>query len=163
MRFLKRDVNTSLLLFITFFLVMFISFTIYYEYKLRGIVAEKNINEEMLGEITARMTFEQLNSSARLKQLALVNKTIAEKELLEQKYNELAEQNENIRKEKEALQNQTSLLKSEMEYQKIKLDGPTAQFRMIQDKNEEIKQLGERIKELCLMLKNNNLSNKECG
>lgn len=157
MKFLKKDINTSLLVLITFFLIMFIGFTIYYESALSDVVHRKNINDERLGEITAKLTLEKLNSSARLKQLALIDKA-----LLEQKYNELVEQNENMKKERDILQNQITLLKSELEYQNSKFDGPTAQFRLIQEKNEEIKQLNEEIKGLCSMLKDYNITARDC-
>lgn len=158
MRVLKRDINTSLLVLITFFLIMFIGFTIYYESALSSVVHRQNINQEKLGQITARLAFQQLNSSARLKQSALTDKA-----LLEQKYSELEEQNENLKNQRETLQSQITLLNSELEYLKTKFDGPTAQFRLIQEKNEQIKQLNEKINSLCLLLKNYNITNLECS
>lgn len=158
MKFLKKDINTSLLVLITFFLIMFIGFTIYYESALSYVVQRKNINEEKLGEITAKMTLEQLNNSDKLKKIALLDKT-----LLEQKYNELVVQSENMKKEEAALQDEITLLKSQIEYQKSKVDGPTAQFRLIQEKNEQIKKLNEKISALCLVLKSYNITNGQCS
>ena len=158
MKFLKKDINTSLLLIITFFLMMFIGFTIYYEYALSNVVHRKNLDDQKLSEITAKLTFEQLNTSAKLKKIALIDK-----ELLEQKYNELVVQNDNLKTEIDALQNEITLLKSQVEYEKTKLEGPTAQFRLIQEKNEQIKKLNEKIGGLCLALKNYNISNRDCN
>ena len=142
---------------IIFFLVLFIGFTVYYEYALRDIINNKIINEEKLSETTARLTSAQVNNSARLKEIALIDRTV-----LEQKYNELVEQNENLKRERNTLQMEINPLKSEVEYQKAKLDGPAAQFILIQEKNEQIKNLNEKINVLCLMLKNYNISDKEC-
>ena len=158
MRFLKKDINKSLLVMIIFFLVLFTGFTVYYEYALRDIINNKIVNEEKLGEITARLTSAQVNNSARIKQIALIDRIV-----LEQKYNELVEQNENLKRERDTLQGEINLLKSEVEYQKAKLDGPVAQFRLIQDKNEQIKNLNDKINVLCLVMKNYNITGKDCG
>ncbi len=157
MRFLKRDVNTSLLLFIAFFLVMFIGFTIYYEYKLRYAVNEKKYSDELLGQVTARFVLSRPNNLSSISKLALIDKAV-----LEQKYSELVAQNENLKRDIATLQDQLTLLKSQIEYQKTKLDGPTEQFRLIQGKNEQIKDLNEKIKNVCIILKSRNITSEIC-
>lgn len=157
MRFLKRDVNTSLIVLIIFFLVLFIGFTIYYETTLRDILHVKSQTEEQLNQMTAELVFDKFNTSDNLKKLALMDKAV-----LEQKYNELEIQNKQLKDEKSDLQQEITLLNSEIEYQKVKIDGPVEQFRRIQDKNELIRQLKEKIDSICLYLKQNNISVDGC-
>ena len=158
MKFLAKDVNKSLLVLMIFLLVLFITFTVYYEYTLRNISAGQNEHDKKFSELTAQAIFEKLNKSTRLKEIALIDKAS-----LEEKYNDLAAQNENLKKEKITLQEEITLLKSQLEYQKVKLDGPVAQFRLIQDKNQQISQLKEKIDALCLRLKDSNSSDKDCN
>ena len=158
MKFLTKDVNKSLLVLITFFLVLFIAFTVYYQVSLRSVVKEKNQYDEKLGMITAQLIAQKLNRSNNLKDIALIDKAV-----LEDKYNELAAQKDELENEKELLNKEITLLKSEIEYQKVKNDGPAAQFRLIQEKNEQIRQLKSKIDALCLQLKQNNITATECG
>ena len=85
-----------------------------------------------------------------------------DKAALEDKYNDLVIRHESLKKEKMKLDDEIVLLKSELEYQKVKLDGPLSQMRLIQDKNGQIKELNYKIEILCSMLKNANFSAKEC-
>ena len=158
MKFLAKDVNKSLLVLMIFFLILFIAFTIYYESALQNISAGKNDQDRKFSELTAQLIFEKLNKSTRLKEIALIDKA-----LLEEKYSDLVAQNENLKKEKMALREEITLLESQLEYHKVRLDGPVAQFRLIQNKNQQISQLKEKIGALCSVLKYNNLSEKECN
>ena len=158
MRFLKKDVNTSLIVLIIFFLVVFIGFTIYYETTLRDVLHIKSQSEQQLSQMTASLVLDKFNNSDNLRKLALMDKA-----LLEQKYNDLEKQNYKLKDEKSALQQEITLLKSEIEYQKVKLDGPVEQFRLIQEKNEQINQLQEKINVICTQLKQNNSSVNGCG
>ena len=158
MRFLKKDVNTSLIVLIIFFLVMFIGFTIYYESTLRDVLHIKSQSEQQLTQMTASLVLDKFNNSDNLRKLALVDKA-----LLEQKYNDLEKQNNQLNDEKSALQREITLLNSEIEYQKVKLDGPVAQFRLIQEKNGQIMQLQDKINVICMQLKQNNISVNGCG
>ena len=156
MRFLTKDVNRGLLVVLTFFLIVFVIFTVYYGTKFRNIINEKN--NEKANMVTAELVLEKLNRSDQLKEIAIIDKAV-----LEEKYIDLVALNDNIKKEKAALQEEVILLKSEMEYQQAKLEGPVAQFRLIQDKNQEIKNLNEKIRLLCSKLKNYNDSAEGCS
>ena len=54
------------------------------------------------------------------------------------------------------------MLKSEIEYNQVRVDGPLAGFRNIQDKNQQIQDLKNEIDVLCAKLKDNNIQSKEC-
>ena len=158
MRFLTRDVNKSLLLMITFFLILFIVFTVYYQIELRGAVSEKNKYDEKIGAITAQLILDKINKSNNMNEIAQMDKAV-----LEYKYNGLAADNQKLEAEKEELEQEITLLNSEIEYQKVKIDGPTEQFRLIQEKNQQIRQLKEKINGICFYLKQKNISFNGCG
>ena len=100
---------------------------------------------------------QKLNKSDTAKELALIDKV-----MLEDKYNEILAQKEKLEGDKEALKGEITVLKSQMEYHQAKIEGPVAQFRLIQEKNAEIQKLNERIGLLCLQINNYNITLKEC-
>lgn len=155
MRSLKHDINTSLLAMIIFFIVLFIAYTVYYETALRSILHKYNQDEADV--LTARAVLTKLNRSDSMKEIAQIDKAI-----MEEKYNDLLSKNENLNNDKAALQKEIILLKSEIEYSGVKSDGPVAQFRLIQKKNEQIKELQEKIDALCMKLKAFNESMEDC-
>ena len=157
MKFLNHDINRTLLGLIIFFLVFFIISSVYYEISLKKIINNKNNSNNKLDDITVQAILDKLNDSDRLKETALIDKA-----LLGEKYKDLFIQSEALNKEKAQLKEEITLLKSELEYQKVKLDGPLAQFRLIQDKNQQIRQLKEKIDALCLLLKSKEISTNEC-
>lgn len=157
MRFLAKDVNKSLLVLIAFFLVLFIAFTVYYEVSLKKAVSQKREYDEQASMITAQLIVQKLNRSNSIQEIALMDKAV-----LEHKYNELAAEKEKLEAEKKELKEEITLLKSEIEYQNVKIDGPVAQFRLIQEKNQLIRQLNEKIGELCAYLRRDNISVDKC-
>lgn len=158
MNFLKKDINRRLLVLIIFFLVIFIGFTVYYEYTIRAVLKAKGTTDDLLGELGSRSIIQKLNQTDKLKEIALLDKAV-----LEDKYSQLTAQNENLRKENDNLQQEILLLKSEIEYNNVKLDGPVAQFRLIQDKNQQISELRKIVDSICSKLKNSSVFIKECG
>ncbi|MAG91615.1 hypothetical protein CMO83_02985 [Candidatus Woesearchaeota archaeon] len=158
LNFLTKDVDKNLLILITFFLILFIVFTVYYESNLRNLLDEKKQNDELLGEITARAVMDKLNESVSSKELALIDKAV-----LEEKYSELLVQFEVLNKEKEKLQKELTLAKSSLEYQEVKIDGPVAQFRLIQSKNEQINGLKAQIEAICKELAEDDVSVEGCS
>lgn len=156
MKFLKKDINRRLLVLIVFFLVIFIGFTVYYEYTIKKVLNAKSQTDDLLIGVTGNSILQKLNQTDKLKEIALLDKAV-----LENKYTQLLSQNENLKKEKENLEQQIIVLKSEIEYNDVKLDGPVAQFRLIQDKNQQISKLKRVIQSICLKI-NNTIFIKEC-
>ena len=142
---------------IVFFLVIFIGFTVYYEYAIRKILNAKSQTDELLGGLTGNSILQKLNQTDKLKEIALLDKAV-----LEDKYNQMSAQNENLKKERDNLEQQIIVLKSEIEYNKVKLEGPVVQFRLIQDKNGQISELKKIIDSICAKI-NNTISIKECS
>ena len=157
MKLIQRDVNKSLLVLNMFFLLLFLAFTVYYQIALKNTLREKEGHSQKIGEITAQAVMQKLNKSDVAKELALIDKVV-----LENKYNELLAQKEKLEEDKEALKGEITILKSQIEYHQARLEGPVAQFRLIQEKNAEIQKLNEKIGLLCLKINNYNLTSKEC-
>ena len=143
---------------IVFFLVIFIGFTVYYEYTIKKVLNAKSQTDDLLIGVTGNSILQKLNQTDKLKEIALLDKAV-----LENKYTQLLSQNENLKKEKENLEQQIIVLKSEIEYNDVKLDGPVAQFRLIQDKNQQISELNKIIDSICSKLKNSSVFIKECS
>ena len=158
MNFLKKDINRRLLVLIVFFLVIFIGFTVYYEYTIKKVLSAKSQTDDLLLGVTGNSLLQKLNQTGKLNEIAMLDKAV-----LENKYNQLAAQNDNLKKEKENLEQQTIVLKSEIEYNDVKLDGPVAQFRLIQDKNQQISELKKIIDSICSKLKNSSVFIRECS
>lgn len=157
MAFLKKDFNRRLLVLIVAFLVIFIGFTVYYQYNISKVLNAKSETEQLLGGLTGNAILERLNQTDKLKEIAILDKAV-----LENKYSQLLVQNENLKKERDALQEQVLVLKSEIEYNDVKLDGPVAQFRLIQEKNKQILGLKKKIDAICAKL-NSSISIRECS
>lgn len=149
---ITRDINSKLLILIIFFLVLFIVFTVSYQSAISRIVSGKGIDD-----VTMNAILDKLNKSDQSKEAAMIDKVI-----LEDKYNQLLEQKKSLEEEKKDLQDEIVLLKSEIEYNNIKVDGPLANFRNIQEKNQEIQDLKNEIESLCAKLKENNIGMREC-
>lgn len=157
MKFLKHDIDKRLLVLVSFFIILLIIYTVYYEVTFRNFLSKKEEYDKQSGEITAQVILKKLNQTDKLKEIALIDKA-----LLEERYYNLLVKSENLKKEKEALQEEITILKSQLEYQKVKIDGPVAQFRLIQDKNQQLKQLNDKLEAVCSKLRDYNISAEEC-
>ncbi|MEK6892201.1 MAG: hypothetical protein AABX25_03380 [Nanoarchaeota archaeon] len=158
MKFLKKDINRRLLVLIVFFLVIFIGFTVYYEYTIKKVLNAKSQTDDLLVGVTGNSLLQKLNQTDKLKEIALLDKAV-----LEDKYNQLSAQNENLKKEKENLEQEIIVLKSEIEYNDVKMDGPVEQFRLIQNRNKQISELKKIIDSICSRLNSSSVFIKECS
>ena len=157
MKLIQRDVNKSLLVLNMFFLLLFLAFTVYYQIALKNTLKEKDGYGQKIVEVTAQVVMQKLNKSDVAKELALIDKVV-----LESKYNELLTQKEKLEEDKEALKGEIIVLNSQIEYHQARLEGPVAQFRLVQEKNDEIQKLNERIGLLCSKISSYNITAKEC-
>lgn len=154
---IKRDINKSLLISIMVLLILLAAITIYYEAAVRKILGKYNKNQEIFGGLTANAVFEESNITSSIKENVLKYK-----EYLEKRYDSLNTMNQDLKAEIESLKAELMLIKSQIEYQKAKDIGPTENFRLFQNKNEEIDKLKKKVDELCFEFKSLNLSSKEC-
>ena len=157
MKLIKRDIDKRLLFLVIVLLVLSTSVIIYYELTLRNLKSRYNKSQEIFGGLTADAILEEFNKTSSIKEM--VEKY---RENVERKYDELNTINKNLRNEIENLQAELRLVKSQIEYQKAKDISPTEQFRLYQNKNEEISKLKEKIKELCSKLQSANISDIDC-
>ena len=157
MKFIQKDFNKRLFILVIVLLILLSAFTIYYEVTLRSVLGKYNKDQEIYGEFTANIVVNELNKTSNLKEN--VQKY---KEYLEKKYDDLNSLNQNLKGEIENLKAELSLVKSQIEYQKAKEIGPTSQFRLFQEKVDEIDRLKKKIMELCSKLEADNASDSAC-
>ena len=138
-------------------LILLASSTTYYEVTLRNIENRYNKHQETFGNLTADAVTEQFNKTTNLKE-----NIVKYKEYLERRYDELNTLNKNLKNEVESLKAESAVAKSQIEYQKAQELGPTEQFKLFQNKNDEIAKLKEKIKELCSKLETYNVSDSNC-
>lgn len=153
MKFIQKDVNKRLLVFIVILITLLTSITIYYTISFNKLLNRYNKNQELFGDLTANAVIDQFNKTS----------VDNYREYLERKYDDLNTLNKNLVDEIISLKSEIIILKSQIEYQKAKDAGPTEQFRLFQSKNDEIKKLKEKISGLCSEFKKYNFTSKECA
>ena len=158
MKFIQKDINKRLLVLVIVLLILLSSITIYYEAALRHVLNKYNKDHEIYGEFTANVVINEFNKTSNMKENAQKYK-----EYLEKRYDDLNTLNDNLRKNIEGLRAELNLVKSQIDYQKAREVGPTEQFRLFQNKNEEISKLRIIIKQLCTKLGAYNASDANCA
>ena len=153
MKFIQKDINKGLLVFVIVLIVLLTSLTIYYTAAFTNLLNRYNKNQEIFGDFTANATIDNFNKTS----LQIY------RDFFETKYDDLNTANKNLKKEIENLRSQIYFLQSQNEYQKAKEIGPTEQFRLFQSKNEEINKLNNKLKELCSELEAKNITRKGCA
>lgn len=153
MKFIQKDVNKRLLVFVIVLLVLLALFTIYYTFTFTDLLKRYNKNQEIFEEITANAIIEQFNKTS----------VQTYKDYLERKYDDMKTMNKNLQNEIINLKYQILILKSQIEFQKAKDSGPSEQFRLFQSKNDEISKLKDKVQELCDVLAANNITSRECA
>lgn len=157
MRFIQKDIDRRLLVFVIILLILLTSFTIYYDISFNKLFKQYSRYQEIFGGLTADAVIEEFNKTSNLREN--VQKY---KEYVEKRYDELNTINQNLKNENEKLRAQIRLIKSEIEYQKAREISPTQPFLLYQSKVEEIVKLKGKMKELCLKLKALNISDNNC-
>lgn len=97
-------------------IVLFISFSAYYENQLKNITIEYK-NKENLETATGKVVLKQLNETIQSKETVL-----KAKESMEQKYFELSNENEGLKGERDRIQAELNSLKSEYDNTKAKFE-----------------------------------------
>lgn len=157
MGLIQKDIDKKLLVFVVVLAIILISFVVHYEFIINNLTTKYNKYERLFGGLTADVVIEEFNKTSSLKENIQKYRGY-----LENRYDELDTVNKNLQNQIEGLQAELRLVKSQIEYQKAKDIGPTEQFRLFQNKNEEINKLKKKIRELCEKIKSNNLSDGYC-
>lgn len=139
-------------------ILLFISFSTYYDNKLKNITTE--YDKGVLKEATGNVAFD-LNETIQSKEMAL-----KAKETLEQKYFELSDENEGLKSEKDKMLAELNSMKSELDNTQVKFNRLQDQFQQVQDilikANEEISSLIYRNQELCRKLEEAGGNDDKC-
>lgn len=158
MRFIQKDINRGLLVFVIILLVLLTSFTIYYEVTFTKLSSKYKKYQDIFGDVTGNAVAEDSN-----KTFAISQNVQKYKAFLDKKYDELSNANNALKNQVESLNSELRLIKSQIEYQKAREIGPTENFRLFQAKIEENNKLRSKVEYLCSELKLLNASGKECS
>ena len=159
MKFIQKDINRGLLLFVIILLVLLTSFTIYYEATFTNLSTKYKRYQDMFGEITGKaVAADDSNKTSTMSQNVQKYKGY-----LDKKYDELSNANNDLKNQIEDLKSELRLIKSQIEYQKAKEIGPTENFRLFQAKVEDNSKLKKKIEYLCSKLNSLNATEKECS
>ena len=101
MKFLKKDINTGLLFFVIFLLILFACFNLYYQKTINDISKDYDEKHEQLTEITAKMVLEEAKTDKISHLKEITEKDI---EFLEKDYQELTNENEVLKTEKDIME-----------------------------------------------------------
>lgn len=158
---IKKDIN-KILLFLTIVpILLFLSFSIYYENKLKNISIEYNKSQEKLKETAGNAVLEISNETFQLKESFQ-----KDKEFFEEKYNNLNSENEELKRQRDMLQSQLNSMKSELEDINDKFNILQSRFQEVQNTlikaNEQISSLTARVNELCRKLKEAGGDDEKC-
>jgi len=143
----------KLLLFLTIIpIILFLSFSTYYDNKLKNISVEYSKDHENLKAASGNVVLEQLNQTSHS------NETFQkDKEAIEKQYFDLKTENEVLRQENERIHSELEALKSELNSQKAKFDKLYSMYQQVQNSlieaNEQVSGLYVKNKELCSKLK----------
>lgn len=136
MAVIKKDVNKVLLFLLIVPIVLFISFSTYYDNKLKNLAIESD-------KITGRVSLAEANSS--------------KEEFLEEKYAYLSLESEDLKQDRLKMESELALTKSELQNLNDKFSRLQQQFQYIQESlvnaNEQISKLIAKNNELCRKLK----------
>ncbi len=135
------------------------SFSIYYENKLKNISIEYNKSRESFQEATGKTVLENVNETIQLKETFQ-----KDKEALEKSYYDLKTENEGLIRDYDKLKAQIDSVKSELERSKSNFDKLQNQFKQVRDSlasaDQEISRLAGKVNELCSRLKTYNADEK---
>jgi hypothetical protein len=159
MKVIKRDVDKRLLAIIVALLFIFVATSVYFEANYSRIIKKYGQNQALVKELAANgVIAENSNETAALK-----DNILQYREYLDQRYYDLNTLNQKLLAQVNSLQDELRLIKAQVEYQKAKDIGPTAQFKLYQSKTEEISSLKETVAALCAKLKQSNISDPKCS
>lgn len=139
---IKRDVNRTLLFLVLVPIILFISFSTYYDNKLKNLSVESDKSREILA--TGQAVFAEANYSLK-------------EDFFEERYSSLDSENEGLKQDRLKMEQELALTKSELQNLNDKFSRIQQQFQQVQNSliqaNEQISSLIFKNHELCRKLK----------
>ena len=111
MAFMKRDVNIGLLILIIAAVIVFTSFSVYYQYTFKNVYLEYQNKLDQLGQITTELSKQkqELNQTYSLRV-----KVEEDKKTLDVKYTEVRDENQQLSSDNTNLRSEVASTKSEL-------------------------------------------------
>ena len=111
MAFMKRDVNIGLLILIIAAVVIFSSFSVYYQYTFKNVSLDYQNKLEQLGQVTTELSKQkqELNQTYSLRV-----KAEQDKNTLDVKYTEVRDENQQLSRDNTNLRLEVTSIKSEL-------------------------------------------------
>src|SRR3989338_9220649 len=111
MAFMKRDVNIGLLILIIAAVIIFSSFSVYYQYTFKNVSLDYQNKLEQLGQVTTELSKQkqELNQTYSLRV-----KAEQDKNTLDVKYTEVRDENQQLSRDNTNLRLEVTSIKSEL-------------------------------------------------
>lgn len=119
MAFMKRDVNIGLLILIIAAVIIFSSFSVYYQSTFKNVSLEYQNKLDQLGQITTELSKQkqELNQTYSLR-----TKAEEDKKTLDVKYTEVRDENQQLSGDNTNLRSEVSSAKSELAEKTVQLE-----------------------------------------
>ena len=161
--FLKRDVNIKLVLIIVVLVAAIAVFSAFYQTKFKNISIDYENKTKQLEKITAKAVFGETKSFELAQQQDNIKK---DKEALEQNYKSIDTENRGLKNELASTAAELAITKSQLSEARAKFDILQGRFNEVDQSlvnaNDDISRLSFRVKELCKELENAGGSDGEC-
>ena len=163
MAFLKKDINLRLIFLILALIITITGFSIFYQNKFKNISTDYENKTKQLEKITAKAVSEESKSQELSQQQENIRQ---DKEALESRYNEITSENQAPKKDLDSIRLELGRTKSELADKTSMFSLLQTRFDQVEESlvkaNDEISRLSAKVKELCSELESAGGSNDEC-
>ena len=153
MAFMKRDVNIGLLILIIAAVIVFSSFSVYYQSTFKNVSLDYQNKLEQLGQVTAELSKQkqELNQTYSLRV-----KAEEDRKTLDVKYTEVRDENQQLSGDNTNLRSEVSSTKNQLAEAQIELESKKVQLAQTQADlsaaNSKISSLNSDLDDVCTAL-----------
>ena len=142
MAFMKRDVNIGLLILIIAAVVIFSSFSVYYQYTFKNVSLDYQNKLEQLGQVTTELSKQkqELNQTYSLRV-----KAEQDKNTLDVKYTEVRDENQQLSRDNTNLRLEVTSIKSELGEKTAQLEATQNLLASTQSELSSVKSQRDRL------------------
>src|SRR3990167_4743628 len=142
MAFMKRDVNIGLLILIIAAVVIFSSFSVYYQYTFKNVSLDYQNKLEQLGQVTTELSKQkqELNQTYSLRV-----KAEEDRNTLDVKYTEVRDENQQLSSDNTNLRLEVASAKSELSEKAAELDATKNLLASTQSELSSVKSQRDRL------------------
>ncbi len=153
MAFMKRDVNLGLLVLIVASILLFSGFSVYYQTTFKDVSLEYQEKLEQLSQVTTELSDkrQELNETYSLRV-----KAEQDKQTLDARYNEVRNENDNLKTDNTNLRSEVSSVKSELGEKTAQLDATKSLLAQVQVElssyKSRVSSLKDDVNRICVKL-----------